>query len=237
MTSAVALIALDLDGTLIDLGGAGSRAMFAAFRALLDHRGELPTFSFAGRTDRAFAVETIAALRSAPATEAELAQLYQLYLDRLPAELERRPYRPTPGAAALVAELRRDESVRVGLVTGNVEAAARLKLASAGLDDQVDFGAFGDETADRARLLEFGFGRAEATLNPGQRALRWVVGDTPRDVAAAKAVGASAVALATGPYDLEALRASLPELTLADAAAALRAQFWRGPLEPTEIGS
>jgi phosphoglycolate phosphatase-like HAD superfamily hydrolase len=222
----IALIALDIDGTLIDLTGAGFRAIRKAFSEHLP-AGEAPeAISFAGSTDIGITREIFARAgtnASVPRIEAFFAR----YLELLKGELESIPYRPTPGALELVERLRSEESLEVGLATGNIRHAAAMKLASAGFEWSFDLGAFGDETDDRAALLRLFFSRAEARCPKGAPIRRFVLGDTPSDVAAAHEVQASAIAIACGPYDEASLRQAGADLVVATPREALAAEPWR----------
>jgi len=230
-----ALVALDIDGTLIDLTGAGTRAMAHAFEEHFGVAGPPPR-AFAGSTDLGIVRATAGAGLGRPPTPAELSGFFACYLRWLPKEIARTPYGPTPGARALVAALGRDPRVRLGLATGNVRDGARLKLGSAGLGwDEYRFGAFGDEVADRAGLVALAFERGAALLprwTNAAAAVRVVVGDTPRDIEAARAVGARAVAVATGPYHVDELQAHGPDLVVESLAALPEPGAWLGPADP-----
>lgn len=224
-----ALVALDVDGTLIDLTGAGTRAMALAFGERFGLPGPPPR-SFAGSTDLGIVAAAAAAGLGRPPTPEELEGFFACYLRWLPKEIARTPYGSTPGARELVATLGLDPRVRLGLATGNVREGARLKLGSAGLGwDAYGFGAFGDEVSDRAELVALAFERGAALLPGGAAAVRVVVGDTPRDIEAARAVGARAVAVATGPFGVEELRAHGADLVVESLAALPAPAAWLGP--------
>jgi len=124
-----------------------------------------------------------------------------------------------PGVEQALAAVQRQPGVVQSLLTGNLEANAVLKLATFGLDRYIDFevGAYGSDHRDRPRLVEVARAKAsakyETELDP--RAVV-VIGDTPLDVAAGRAGGARVVAVASGSYDVEALRATSPDAVLAD---------------------
>ena len=102
-----------------------------------------------------------------------------------------------------------------------------MKLASAGFEGSFDLGAFGDETDDRAALLRLFFSRAEARCPKGSQTARFVLGDTPSDIAASQEVKASAIAIACGPYDEVSLRQAGADLVFATPREALAAEPWR----------
>jgi phosphoglycolate phosphatase-like HAD superfamily hydrolase len=227
----VLLVAFDVDGTLIDVTGAGGRAMETAFVELLS-LSTRPRISFAGRTDRAIVRDGLESLGvGAAPSETDIQRLFERYLSRLPDEIARTPYSPTPGAAELLASLRRCPATKVGIATGNLERATRLKLQSAGFAWRFDFCAFGDTATSRTELLSHAFESIERELAPRSTPRRVVVGDTPSDVDAAHQVGAVAVAVATGPYSLECLRGHEPHLAIATLEEALDEGLWRAMLE------
>jgi phosphoglycolate phosphatase len=112
--------------------------------------------------------------------------------------------RVAPGVGELLAALAaRPGEFRLSLVTGNLEPIARLKLARAGLGGYFEAGqgGFGSDHASRARLP--GIARARAGDWPRERTV--VIGDTPRDIACARADDVRVAAVATGPYPVDAL--------------------------------
>ena len=202
------VVLFDIDGTLINTGGAGARSWRAAFSDLFGVPGDISRFSELGQTDPVVAHSTFVGTLGREPRDDELARLIMGYLMRLPEEVANSTgYRLLPGVMALLDELARTGTL-LGLVTGNVEGAAHLKLARAGLNRYFAFGGYGTDSADRGALTLTAIERAE-TLHghPLDRSAVMVVGDTPLDVEAAHAVGAVAVAVATGVYTQETLRA------------------------------
>lgn len=195
----------DIDGTLLSCGGAGRAAMQRAF---LEHlgRADVGSFPYGGMTDRAIAR---AATRAAghDDDDATLDGVLGSYLAHLEAELSRAErFRVLPGVHALLDALEAHPHVAVGLGTGNLARGARLKLARGGIHERFAFGGYGSDDEDRAALLAAGVERGARCLGVGLAAARVVViGDTPRDIAAGRAVGASVIAVATGGFDPSAL--------------------------------
>lgn len=205
------VLLFDIDGTLVVTGGAGRRAMEHAFQTLHATAAPVQQFSFAGMTDRAI---VRAGLRAAAAADDDdaIEALLALYLERLAEELAATAgFRVLPGAADLVARLVDERGVAVGLGTGNVRAGAYAKLARGGIDGHFAFGGFGCDAEDRTALLRAGAMRGAEALGASFDACRVVViGDTPRDVAAAKGIGATCIGVGTGgvaPAELVALGA------------------------------
>lgn len=194
------VVLFDIDGTLISCGGAGRRALTAAF-VELHGRDDALDFGFGGLTDRAI---VRAGLRALEARDDDTAidRLIECYLSHLPGLVERSPgYRVMPGVPELLQSLSAVSSLAIGLGTGNVRRGAETKLSRGGLAGAFTFGGFGCDHEDRARLLAAGAARGAEKLGHTRAACRVVViGDTPRDVAAAHAIGAECITVATGDH-------------------------------------
>lgn len=225
MEKEITVVFFDIDGTLLDTHGAGREAFARALRAVFGRDEALRQISFAGATDLDVFRQVTRLSGIEPTAEEEDA-----FFRRLPQELEQTlaatPATTYPGVRSLVEALARDPRVLLGLVTGNIEPCARLKLASADLHGHFLLGAFGREHADRDEIARRALQRARQRLLPGQRfCQRVLIGDTPADVRAARAIGALAVAVATGKYSAGALKASGADHVLedlSDTAAVLR---------------
>jgi len=208
------VVLFDIDGTLVTCGGAGRIAMERAFADQLGSR-TVADFGFGGMTDRAIAREGLRRGGLAPA-ETELDAFLERYLAYLAEELPRSAgYRVLAGVTTALdgLEALRDagQPIAIGLGTGNLERGARLKLEPGSLWHRFTFGGYGSDHEDRALLLERGAVRGAEALRvarPGVRVV--VIGDTPRDVAAAHAIGAHCIAVASGPFDGPALAAHGP---------------------------
>jgi len=216
------LILFDIDGTLINSNRSGRVAMGRALRDVFGTSGALETYEFAGKTDRRIIGDLMAA-EGWGATEIE--RRLPLFYERMTIagrELftpER--IRPCPGVPALLDALARHPDVELALLTGNIRHTVPLKLAAAGIDPAYfAAGAFGSDSAERNDLFALALDRAEAAL--GWRPVAGdviVVGDTPADIGCARAGGGRAVAVATGPFSAEALRACRPDHLFADLSA------------------
>lgn len=221
------VLLFDIDGTLISAGGAGRRAVERAFLAECGRADQLEGVAFNGLTDPIIVRAGLERLGLAP-DPARVDAILTAYLAVLPEELERAAaFHVKPGVGALLAALAERDGVAVGLGTGNLRTGAMLKLARAGLHEHFAFGGYGCDHADRAELLRIGAGRGAERLGAPVEGCRVVViGDTPRDVAAALAIGAACVGVATGGCDPATLRAAgadlaVDDLTDARAVAAL----------------
>lgn len=196
----------DIDGTLLDAHGAGRRAMEGAFEACCPGQREaMASVRFSGMTDPGIAR---AALRNAgkPDDAVAVQSVVEEYLRRIEIELrDGHAARILDGVFKALAQADAHPCGAVGLGTGNHVEGARLKLAQVGLWDRFAFGGFGSDAEDRAQMLAIGRDRGLALLDDRTEARVLVIGDTPRDVVAAHAIGARCLAVTTGSYDAQAL--------------------------------
>jgi len=215
-TARPTVVLFDIDGTLLESGGAGRAAMAAAFEQLCDRADACANISFGGMTDRAIARQGLLAVGE-QVDEIRIDQLVAAYLAQLEHTLPRYPHRVMPGVNALLDLLAARTNLALGLGTGNVRAGAFAKLRTASLDGYFAFGGFGCDAEDRGELLRAGARRGAERVGVSLDECRVVViGDTPKDVAAARAIGAEVVAVATGGFDLDTLRATQPDRAVAD---------------------
>jgi phosphoglycolate phosphatase len=205
------IIFFDIDGTLLASGGAGQKAMEEAlteeFRVQFPFEGVLT----AGRTDFGIVTEIFDRYDIEHSDE-QRHRFRQAYLDRLPDCLQSLSGLVLPGVPALLAELSKRENLVLALLTGNYSEGAWIKLKHFELDHYFDFGGFGDTHADRDMVAGSAKEVAEMALErkiPGDQCC--VVGDTPADIACARAIGASVVAVATGMYDSGELATHNPD--------------------------
>ncbi len=203
------LLLFDIDGTLT-VGGPGKAAFGAALQGTFGTTGPLANHDFAGKTDPLLLRELLtAAGRGARDIEAGLPRFWQLYVAELEARIDAEPVTVLPGVHELIGALAARDDVFLGLVTGNVEGGARLKLRSAGLWRRFPIGAFGSDHESRNKLPPFALKRAAAHWGrPFHGIDAVVIGDTPRDVECGRAIGAATVAVATGRFSMAALRAT-----------------------------
>jgi phosphoglycolate phosphatase-like HAD superfamily hydrolase len=213
------LILFDIDGTLITAHGAGRLALTSAMRATYGTAGDVGGYDFRGKTDPRI-VRDLAIGAGVPPSKvaARLPACFDRYVRDLDALL-RNGHRVDclPGVTALVQALSRRNDVVVGLLTGNIETGARVKLRPTGLGDLFRIGAFGSDDDDRRRLPAIARARAEQLVGqefPFGRIV--IIGDTPLDVDCAQACGAHAVAVATGDHSLAELSRCTPALLLPD---------------------
>jgi phosphoglycolate phosphatase-like HAD superfamily hydrolase len=210
------VILFDIDGTLVRTGGAGKAAMEAALAEEFDVVLAAEEVPYSGRTDNAIGRDLLTAHGIEP-TPANRRRLVEGYLARLPTSLAQTTGNVCPGIGELLGVLRPRADVVLGLLTGNVRRGAATKLAHYGLWEHFVCGGFGDDHDDRDDVARAALRSAEAhagrRLDPNEI---WVIGDTPLDVKCARAIGARAVAVATGWHPLDDLVASGPDLAFAD---------------------
>ena len=201
-------VLFDVDETLVHTGGSGARSWNAAFEGLYGIPADIGQHTSAGETDPQVARETFQGVLGRDPSPDELDKLYARYLLHLAEDIwTSEQYRVLPGAEQLLRHLG-EAGVMLGLVSGAMEGAARTKLMPANLNRFFLFGAYGSDSPDRAELTTLAVakaGRLHGELNP---ALVFVVGDTPRDIDAARAAGAVSVGVATGHYSVDELRAA-----------------------------
>jgi phosphoglycolate phosphatase-like HAD superfamily hydrolase len=201
------ILLFDIDGTLVSTGGAGAVAWRKAFEELHGIPADIGEFTDAGMTDPDVGAKTFEAVMHREPTPRELAQLIQRRLEHLPEAIAASEgYRVLPGVPECLRRLSRDGHL-LGLITGNGDGAAFVKLARGDLMRWFTFGAYATAGVERAGIVSRAVERGEAMLGcdvPNSDIL--VVGDTPLDIKAAHAVGCTAVGVATGHYDAAALR-------------------------------
>jgi phosphoglycolate phosphatase len=213
------LILFDIDGTLIDTGGAGARSWAWAFESLFDTKVDIAEHSTAGMTDPAIGRATFEQVMEREPTSAELTRLMASYQAVLPDYVaSSEDYRVLEGVQSLLEDLTR-AGITLGLTTGGLEAAAHAKLGRGQLNHFFLVGGFGSDSEDRIALTRAAVDRGESLLGH-KLDLRevFVVGDTPLDIAAAEGVGVVSVGVASGRYDVDELKAAEPDHVLASLA-------------------
>jgi phosphoglycolate phosphatase len=211
----VSAVLWDIDGTLLTSGGAVARSFLDAVETVCGRRPDPSGLDFGGRLDP----EIGALLVQAAGGQAELLPVVLDHFEAL--ILERRdqlhPHVALlPGVLQLVTELA-ELGVTQTVVTGNLESVGRFKLDAAGLVPPLDvtLGGFGASAIDRAAVAQIAVERLRATGWAGSPDTCWIVGDTPRDLACARAIGVRCALVATGRHSVESLTALGADLVLA----------------------
>jgi phosphoglycolate phosphatase len=209
-------VLFDIDGTLIHSGGSSDRAWHRAFAELHGVDVDVAARTGRGVPDPEVGRQCFRSVLGREPSAEELARLMARRLAHLSEEVEASPgYAVLDGAEELLERLI-DEGFLLGLTTGNVEAAAHIKLARGGLNRFFSFGGYGSDSSDRTELtrkaLERGGTVAGEALDPSS-ALS--VGDTPRDVEAGHGARLRVVGVATGDYTVEQLAAAGADFAIA----------------------
>jgi phosphoglycolate phosphatase len=211
------LVLFDIDGTLLSAGRVARDAILRSLQTSFgwsytpDHedRGK---FDFSGKTDPQIVRELVLEDVGADRFESGLTRALEVYLEELERQLLPGTVQPKPGIAALLERLAAEPRVTLGLLTGNLERGARLKLAPPGFNRYFPFGAFGSDSADRYLLPPIAVDRAHAHCGrrfEGKSVV--IVGDSVHDVACGRSLGVRAVAVATGITSVERLAAERPD--------------------------
>ena len=226
----------DIDGTILLTAGAGRRAVLRAVSETVDLTDAARLVRFDGKTDPLIVMELLAAAgHPTPDDAALIGDLCYRYLAYLEEELSAPTHGTTvlPGIVPLLAELHEHPEVMLGLLTGNVERGARLKLTSGGIDHtRFVVGAYGSDSHHRPDLPAIAARRAEPFLGhipSGSEVV--IIGDTPADVTCGAGIGARPVAVATGSYQEVALLeagAAAVFADLSDTRRVVEAILWDG---------
>ena len=215
MPSQRVAILFDIDGTLITSGGAGAASWRMAFDELYGIPADIGEFTDTGMTDPDVGRRTFEAVMHRAPEPAEFARLLERRLHHLRTAVEESEgYRILPGAEALLDQLI-DDGYLLGLVTGNVEASAHIKLHRAALNRFFSFGGYGSDSNDRGELTRIALKRAALIHGkPVTADEALVVGDTPNDVRGAHAAGIECVGVGSHKYTAGQLREAGADYTI-----------------------
>jgi phosphoglycolate phosphatase len=228
------LVLFDIDGTLISTGGAGMRAFYRALRDIFDIDADRPVIRPDGKTDPLIAKELMSSLGLEDQWSDKIQEkLFSFYLSHLEDEMRRAKeeglIQVLPGVANLLETLSEQCDFCVGLVTGNLEKGARIKLGWAGLNQYFRFGGYGSDSGDRSALIRIGIQRGIQVVAPIPVEGIFVIGDTPLDIKHGRAAGARVIAVASARYDLNDLGFHNPDLLLPNLLPSNSiVQFMRG---------
>lgn len=203
---AIKAILFDIDGTLLHTGGAGAVAWQRAFIELYEVEANITEHTHAGMTDPEIAEIVFREVLHRKGSATERAEAIGCYLGHLAdAVAESKGYYVIEGIEELLPRLVED-GILLGIVTGNIEAAAHIKLARGDLNRFFTFGGYGSDARDRTELTKKALERGEAVSgHPLDKAETIAIGDTPRDVRAGHGAGIRVVGVATGSYAVDEL--------------------------------
>lgn len=213
-------VLFDIDGTLLVTGGAGAVAWQRAFRELHGIEANIEEHTHAGMTDPEIAEIVFREVIGRDGSDEERAQAIAGYLSHLEVAVsESDGYRVMPGIEQILPRLA-GEGILLGIVTGNIEAAAHIKLARADLNRYFAFGGYGSDSRDRTELTKRALERGgEVSGHPLDKDATIAVGDTPRDVIAGHGAGIKVVGVATGSYSVEEQRDAGADWAIADVTS------------------
>lgn len=206
----------DIDGTLIDSGGAGTRAMDSAFEEMFSVRSAFKEIRMDGKTDPQIINEGLE-LHGIENSSGVVPEFCRTYVRHLKNDISGNRGHVKKGVREVLDALMSRSGYVMGLLTGNIEEGARIKLEYFGLDSYFSLGAFGSDDEDRNRLLPLAINKMFDKT--GQRVIFSdcaVIGDTPRDIECSKPYGALAIAVATGSYPFRVLAAAGADVVLED---------------------
>jgi phosphoglycolate phosphatase len=208
------LVLFDIDGTLLNSQGMGRVSMQRALTEVFGSPGN-PSYRYDGKTDKQIVRDTMRLEgHSDDHIDSRMEQLLARYLEglRVGAKSGKFNVRPLAGVREILDALEEREDVVLGLLTGNIEPGARIKLTAAGIDpERFRVNAFGSDHEHRPELPAIAQRRASETLGltiAGERLV--VIGDTPADIECGRALGARAIGVASGHYTVEQLEAHDP---------------------------
>jgi len=208
-------VLFDIDGTLIEPGGAGRRSVTQAFNTVLSIPDAFAGIAMDGKTD-------IQIVHGLPAGERIMFSIVSEYVRNLKKEIKKKTKHLMPGVRELLNALQETDGCWLGLLTGNIQQGARIKLGAFDLNEYFPVGAFGDDHEDRNRLLPVAIENLKKskgiTIDFSDCI---VVGDTPLDVQCAKPYGATCIAVATGAQQYDELLQTDADHVLNDLSGAV----------------
>jgi phosphoglycolate phosphatase-like HAD superfamily hydrolase len=222
MASERIAILFDIDGTLVITGGAGAASWRLAFNELYGIPADIGEFTDTGMTDPEVGRKTFEAVLERKPERKEFVRLLERRLHYLHETVaESKQYRVLAGVEELLPRLIKDGYL-LGLVTGNVEAAAHIKLHRARLNRFFSFGGYGSDSSDRGELTKIALQRATLVYGePVTAAQAIVVGDTPHDVEGAHAAGIACVGVGSHNFTVEQLREAGADYAIASLVEGL----------------
>lgn len=194
----------DIDGTLLTTSRAGIFALEDAAEEVTGKKVDLTNLPTAGLTDRRIAASILESAGVDPEAS-KINQLLDLYATYLPKSLPRRQGRVLTGVKEILDRLKSFPCVTSLLLTGNIEKGAQAKLSYYGLNSYFTHGGFADHGLERAAIAQYALNLSRTIAGDVDLERVYVIGDTPHDIMCCQAIGARAIAVATGSYSLAEL--------------------------------
>lgn len=217
MKKARKLLLWDIDGTLLTTGNAGVYALDCALKEFgIDTKIQDGDPDVSGRTDR-YIARALLARHGRETSPENIHRFMEAYLTNLPDQLSKRQGRIHPGVKEILDRTREHPELVQGLLTGNLHKGAKLKLSHYDIFHYFEFGAFADDSEFRNELGPHAVARAREKHDIEFASDNiYVIGDTPHDIECGKVIGARTIAVATGAYSVEKLRACNPTAVFED---------------------
>ena len=221
----IRLVLFDIDGTLIQTGGAGVQAFGRAFATEFNIPNGTERLRFSGRTDTGLARELFLQHQIEPSPD-NFRLFFDGYVFWLDCFLTQTRGRVLPGVWEFINQLHAlPDAPALGLLTGNIRLGAEIKLRHYELWEVFRTGAFGDDHEDRNQIAAVAKERGSRLLNNDLRGEQiLVIGDTPRDIECGHAIGARTLAVATGSVPFEELEAQRPDWVTKDMTSVAATQ-------------
>ena len=215
------LLLFDIDGTLINPDNVGRRSITKAFHDLCHIADAFAEINMAGKTDVQIVKEGLST-HGLSSNDGRVSAVLSQYIKNLEAAAKQGTMSIYPGVIDLLKTFKARDGSRLGLLTGNIEQGARIKLGALELNQYFSFGAFGDDSEDRNKLLPIAVKRSRE-ISGVEVAFHdcIVIGDTPMDVQCAKPYGATAIAVSTGFYSHESLLETEADYVIRDLSDAI----------------
>jgi phosphoglycolate phosphatase-like HAD superfamily hydrolase len=212
------LFLFDIDGTLINSGGAGRKSLNATFKELYGINSATEGINPHGKTDPIIVREIFKDKLGREPSNEELKRVFERYVEYLKFFiLKSDGYKVLPGVKRFL-EVLSERNAILGLATGNIEEGAKIKLAPSGLLKFFSFGSYGSDSEIRKEIIRIAIerGNKRARELGGEITDIYVVGDTHHDIICAKEVNAYSVAVATGVYSEDELLSYSPDFIFKD---------------------
>jgi len=208
------LLLFDLDGTLVNLRGVGFRSLKIITKEILNSDKDISSIDVYGKTDTQIFEDIVNFINF---DKKNFKQIYNKFVNRylyyLKKEVQKIDFDPViNNIREFLADVSKRKNIYIGLLTGNIKKGAKIKLSRWGILKYFKFGAFGDDNINRNKLVPIAKKRAEELFSKKFKKKNiYIIGDTPKDIEAAKKNNVISVAIASGNYNKEYLAKFSPD--------------------------